>query len=87
MWDESGVREWRDVRPDARRKGIKAHVGHVFCICVEKNLERLENGANRKLKGVRSSVATMSSTTKATAQSSKSSAPPQQQWRQHIVDA
>eukprot|EP00975_Prorocentrum_lima_P058500 12271059-Prorocentrum_lima.AAC.1 len=36
-WDESTVREWRDVAKDARFKGEGAHVGRVFAILVEKN--------------------------------------------------
>jgi hypothetical protein len=29
-WDENGVREWRDVAEEARRKDAKAHVGLIF---------------------------------------------------------
>jgi len=38
-WDEAGVREWRDVRREARETGQQAHVGRVFGIVVEKNSE------------------------------------------------
>ena len=36
-WDQDKVREWRDVRADAKRRGVKAHVGRIFDICVQKN--------------------------------------------------
>ena len=38
-WDEAGVREWRDVRREARETGQQTHVGRVFGIVVEKNSE------------------------------------------------
>jgi RNA:NAD 2'-phosphotransferase (TPT1/KptA family) len=50
-WDESKVREWSDVAAEAKRKGIKTHVGRIFDICVEKNAELPENNPNRKFKG------------------------------------
>ena len=38
-WDEHLVREWRDVRRDARAEGKQAHVSLAFGIVVEKNAE------------------------------------------------
>ena len=37
-WDYASVREWREVAAGADRQGIKAHVGRIFDICVEKLL-------------------------------------------------
>ena len=31
-WDEKKVREWADVREEAKKKGIRMHVGMVFGI-------------------------------------------------------
>jgi hypothetical protein len=50
-WDEHYVREWRDVRAEARRKGEKANVGLVYGIVVEKNAELDESDPRRKMKG------------------------------------
>ena len=50
-WDESAVREWRDVAEEARRKGKKAHVGRIFEICVEKGSELPVGDPNRLFKG------------------------------------
>ena len=36
-WDESKVREWKDVAAETQRRGKTAHVGRIFDICVEKN--------------------------------------------------
>ena len=38
-WIIESVREWDDVRAEAKRKGKKVHVGKVFEICVEKGSE------------------------------------------------
>ena len=38
-WDESAVREWRDVALSSRKSGIHVHVGRIFDICVEKGSE------------------------------------------------
>ena len=35
-WDQSKVREWKDVANEAKRAGKKAHVGRVFEICGER---------------------------------------------------
>ena len=35
-WTEENVREWKDVASEASRKGVKAHVGRVFELCVER---------------------------------------------------
>ena len=37
-WDYASVREWKEVAAEADRQGIKAHVGRIFDICVEKLL-------------------------------------------------
>ena len=50
-WDQSKVREWRDVAAEAKRDGTKVHVGRIFDICVEKNHELGEDDPNRKFKG------------------------------------
>ena len=50
-WDESAVREWRDVADEAKRKGTKAHVGRVFDICVEKGSELPQGDPRRLFKG------------------------------------
>jgi len=50
-WDESKVREWRDVANEAKATGIEAHVGRIFDICVEKNSELNESDPSRKYKG------------------------------------
>ncbi len=50
-WDESSVREWEDVRKEAKASGETIHIGRVFPILVEKNSEldpaglRLEKSA------------------------------------------
>ena len=56
-WDESKVREWREVRHEALKAGRKIHVGRIFDICVEKGSEMdkfLPDGTrnpDRKFKG------------------------------------
>ena len=50
-WDESGVREWADVAAEARRNKMKAHVGAIFDICVEKGSELPAGDPARKFKG------------------------------------
>jgi hypothetical protein len=50
-WDEKKVREWADVREEAKKKGIRMHVGMVFGICVEKGSELPEGSPGRKYKG------------------------------------
>ena len=47
-WDEKRVREWTDVREEAKKKGIRMHVGMVFGICVEKlpSFPRAARGEN-----------------------------------------
>ena len=50
-WDYASVREWREVAAEADKQGIKAHVGRIFDICVEKNSELPEGDPNRKYKG------------------------------------
>ena len=50
-WDESAVREWHDVKREAKRKGEKAHIGSLFGIIVEKNAELPVDDPRRKYKG------------------------------------
>jgi hypothetical protein len=50
-WEEKRVREWADVREEAKRKSIRMHVGMVFGICVEKGSELPEGNPQRKYKG------------------------------------
>ena len=50
-WDESAVREWKDVAAEARRAGKKCHFGRIFEICVEKGSELPEGDPGRKFKG------------------------------------
>ena len=45
------MREWDDVRAEAKRKGKKVHVGKVFEICVEKGSELPKGNPLRKFKG------------------------------------
>ena len=51
VWDEHLVREWKDVRKDARRANRTVHVGRVFGIIVEKNHELDAKDLRRKYKG------------------------------------
>ena len=37
VWDETKVREWREVKAEARHGNAKAHIGRIFGIVVEKN--------------------------------------------------
>ena len=46
VWDETQVEEWDDVR-----KCGEAHMGYLFCICVEKNSELPDGHASKKYKG------------------------------------
>ena len=50
-WDESRVREWRDVAAEAHRNGAVVHQGRIFDIVVEKNAELPEGHPGRKYKG------------------------------------
>ena len=50
-WNEKGVREWSDVRNEAKQKGVRINVGMVFGICVEKGHELPEGSPGRKFKG------------------------------------
>ena len=45
------VREWEDVRSEAKRKGKEVHVDKVFEICVEKGSEVPKGNPLRKFKG------------------------------------
>ena len=50
-WDELSVREWSDVARQARDANVKAHMGRIFEICVEKGSELPKGDPNRKYKG------------------------------------
>ena len=50
-WGESKVREWADVRDEAKRANKRIHVGMVFGICVEKGSELPEGYPGRRYKG------------------------------------
>ena len=49
-WEEKRVREWADVREEAKRKSIRMHVGMVFGICVEKGSELPEGSPDESTK-------------------------------------
>ena len=51
VWDEDAVQEWSSVRRDAQKQNIKANVGLIFGIVVEKNHELPEHDPNMKYKG------------------------------------
>ena len=51
MWKVDGVRQWFDVAKEAKTKGVKAHMGNVFGICVEKGSEMPKAHKGRKFKG------------------------------------
>jgi hypothetical protein len=50
-WNEKGVREWTDVKKEAKRHETRVHVGMVFGICVEKGSELAPDDPKRKYKG------------------------------------
>ena len=50
-WEVDKVREWREVKAEARRTGQVHHVGRVFALCHEKNAELPPDHPNRKFKG------------------------------------
>ena len=81
-WEEKRVREWADVREEAKKKGIRMHVGTVFGICVEKVRSCLKAARNENTKGVSFSEAVMSGTKATSSQRSRTSAPPQRACRQ-----
>ena len=53
VWDASVVREWDDVAVEARLAGpdVRANLGYLFGVCVEKNSEQPEGHPSRKCKG------------------------------------
>lgn len=51
VWDETRVTEWSEVAAKARTAGVKAHVGRIFEICVEKGAELPAGDPGRKFKG------------------------------------
>ena len=50
-WNIKGVREWRPVKREADKLGIKVHIGSVHAICVEKGSELDMDNPDRKYKG------------------------------------
>ncbi len=50
-WDESGVKEWKEVSEEARRKGETVHVGLIFELCTEKGSELPDGDPGKKYKG------------------------------------
>ena len=52
-WNLKGVRPWKEVANEARASGgsIKAQVGRVFGVCVEKGSELPKSDKGRKYKG------------------------------------
>ena len=51
VWSFEGVRQWADVAKEAKAKGVKAHMGNAFGICVEKGSEMPQGHKDRKFKG------------------------------------
>ena len=51
VWDEKGVREWRDVVAEAKAANTKANVGRLFDVTVEENSELLQILASLALPG------------------------------------
>ena len=51
VWDESRVASWTDVANKARQSGKTVHVGRVFGIYVEKNVQFKPGDAARRFKG------------------------------------
>ena len=50
-WAEKNVREWSDVRNEARNKKDRHHVGMIFGFCVEKGSELPTGHSQIKFKG------------------------------------
>ena len=50
-WDEKNVREWSDVRNEARNNKERNHVGMIFGFYVEKGSELPKGHSQRKFKG------------------------------------
>ena len=50
-WDEKNVREWSEVRNEARNNKERNHVGMIFGFCVEKGSELPQGHSQRKFKG------------------------------------
>ena len=55
VWDESKVREWDDVAAEARAvgNGVRANLGYLFGICVEKNSEQPKRSPITQAQGTR----------------------------------
>ena len=51
VWDESNVREKRDVAAEANRNNVIVHFARIFDLCVEKGSELPTGHADRKFKG------------------------------------
>ena len=50
-WDESLVREFRDVKREYDKQGKTFHVARIFDLCVEKGSELPEGHKDRTCKG------------------------------------
>ena len=50
-WDESKVRNWADVKNEAKRAGETVHIGRLLPTLVEKSSELEEDNPDRKFKG------------------------------------
>ena len=51
VWDESRVRECRDIIADAKKNNQTVHLGRIFEACYEKGSELPESDPRRKFKG------------------------------------
>jgi hypothetical protein len=50
-WDETMVREYKDVAQEAKSRNVETHFCRLFPICVEKGYELPEGDPGRKFKG------------------------------------
>ena len=51
VWRDEDVREWADVKEQARREGRDVHIGSLHELLVEKGSELPEGDEKRKFKG------------------------------------
>ena len=47
-WDETIVREWRDVAREARLNNEEVHFGYLLGLCFEKNSELPDNHLTKR---------------------------------------
>ena len=50
-WDEENLRDWYQVRKEAKAQGKTVHMGRLVPLCVEKNSELSKDDPARKYKG------------------------------------